>query len=114
MGTSQGVFTKEIPLWEGSGTKDESLIGTKQKILETLNKVLDENQYLWFDLVLYTAGRGSTGPFVNKVFIFGKREVIFRNLQKITEKIATKKKLKKGEVWIGFNSAEKPRIEDLI
>lgn len=108
MGTPQVVLTKEISLWEDSGTKDESLglVETKQKILEILSKVLNESQYLWLDLVLYTAGRGSTGPFVNKVFIFGKREVIFRNLQKIVEKIATKKELKKGEVWVGFNSLE--------
>ena len=113
MGTPQVVLTKEIPLWEDPETEDGSLIGTKQRVLEALSKVLnEEDQYLLFDLVLYTGGRGSTGPFVNKIFILGRREVIFCNLQKIAEKIASKKKLKKEGVWIGFDSFRRPKIED--
>jgi len=119
MGTPQVVLTKEIPLWEDPEIEDGSLIGTKKRVLEALSKVLDKNQHPLFDLVLYTNGRGSNGPFVNKIFILGRGEVIFCNLQKIAEKIASKKKLKKegiwiGGVWIGFDSLGKPKIEDLI
>lgn len=110
----QVVLTKRIFLWEDSGTRNESLVETKKKVSEALNKTLDESQCPWFDLVLHTKGRGSTGPFVDNVFVFGRREIIARNLQKIAEKIATKKQLKKEGVWIGFNSLGKPKIENFI
>lgn len=117
MGTPQVVLTKEIPLWEDPEIEDGSLIGTKKRVLEALSKTLDKNQHPLFDLVLCTSGQGSTGPFVNKIFILGRREVIFCNLQKIAEKIASKKKLKKEGVWIrgvwiGFDSFRRPKIED--
>jgi len=120
MGMSQAVLTKNISLWEDPGMKKEDLLGTKKEILGAISKVLnEENQCLLFDLVLYTGGRGSTGPFVNKIFILGKREAIFCNLRKIAEKIATKKQWKDDGVWvrgvwIGPNSFRRPKIEDFI
>jgi len=119
MGTSQAVLTKEIPLWEDPGMK-EDLLGTKKEVLEVLSKVLnEEDQCLLLNLVLYTGGRGSTGPFVNKIFILGRREAILCNLRKIAEKIATKKQWKDDGVWvrgvwIGPNSFRRPKIEDFI
>jgi len=119
MGTSQAVLTKNISLWEDPEIKKEDFLETKKEILEALNKVLnDENQCPLFDLVLYTGGRGSTGPFVNKIFILGRREDILCNLQKIAGKIASKNGLKKkklwvGGVWIGFNYRIS-KIEDFI
>jgi len=110
----QVVLTKIIPLWEDSGTRNETLLGTKKEVLEVLNKTLNESQCPWFDLVLHTAGRGSTGPFVNNVFVFGRREIITRNLKKITEKIAAKKEWRKEGLWIRFNSFGKPKIENFI
>jgi len=120
MGTSQAVLTKNISLWEDPGMKKEDLLGTKKEILEALSKVLNgEDQCPLFDLVLYTGGRGSTGPFVNKIFILGRREAILCNPQKITGRIASKNGLKKkgvwiGGVWIGSDSFRRPKIEDFI
>jgi len=120
MGTSRAILTKNISLWEDPEIKKEDFLETKKEILEALNKVLnDENQCPLFDLVLYTGGRGSTGPFVNKIFILGRREDILCNLQKIAGKIASKNGLKKkkvwvGRVWIGYDSFRRPKIEDFI
>ena len=114
MGTPEVVLTKEISLWEDLETGNGNLMETKRRVLEALSNVLDKNQHPLFDLVLCTFGQGSTGPFVNKIFIIGRREVIFCNLQKIAEKIASKKKLKKEGVWIGFDSFGRPKIEDFI
>jgi hypothetical protein len=116
------VFTKEIPLWENSALEDigikEDFVATKNEILEILNKVLGENQHSFFELVLRTEGRGSTGPFVNKVFIIGKREVISCHLQKIANRIASKRKLENGTwvagVWIGCDPFRRPKIENFI
>ncbi len=118
MGTSQVVLTKKISLWEDPEIRSEGLIGTKNEVLKILSEILDKNQHPLFDLVLYTDGQGSTGPFVNKIFILGRREVISCNLQEIAERIASKKRLKKNEVWIrgiwiGFDPLGKPRIEEL-
>jgi len=117
MGAPESVLTKKISLWEGPETEDGGLMGTKKRVLEALNEAINESQYLWFDLVLRTDGRGSTGPFVNKIFILGRREVILCNLQKIAKKIASKKKWKKEGVWIhgvwiGLDPFRRPKIED--
>ena len=119
MKTPQGVLTKEISLWEDSvledpGPQKEGFVGTKKEILEALSKTLDESRCPLFNLVLHTNGRGSTGPFVNKIFILGRREVILYNLQKIAEKIAARKELKKDGVRIGFDPFRRPKIEDFI
>jgi len=119
MAEPRAVLTKNISLWENPEMKKEDLLGTKKEILEALSKILnEEDQCPLFDLVLCTGGRGSTGPFVNKIFILGRHEDILCNLQKIAGKIASKNGLRKkevwiGGVWIGFNS-RKPRIEDFI
>jgi len=113
MGMPQTVLTKKIPLWGDPGTEKESLVGTKKEVLEVLSRVMGESQSPWLDLVLYTGGRGSTGPYVNNIYIFGKREVIVCNLRKIAERISVRKGWKKEGVWIGFSTFGKPRIEDL-
>ena len=117
MGTPEVVLTKEIPLWEDLETGNGNLMETKKRVLEALSNVLDKNQHPLFDLVLCTFGQGSTGPFVHKIFILGKREVILCNLQKIAKKIASKKTWKKEGVWIhgvwiGLDPFKRPKIED--
>ena len=113
MGTSQVVLTKEIPLWEDPEIRNEGLIGTKNEILKILSEILDKNQHPLFDLVLRTNGRGNNGPFVKRVLILGRREVILCYLPEIVKRIVAGKEWRKDGIWIGFNHAEKPRIEDL-
>lgn len=118
MGMPQ-ILTKEISLWEDPGTKEDSLLATKEEILKVLKKVLSENQCSILNLVLHMRGRGSTGPFVDKIFILGRRKAILCNLQKIVKRIAAGKRFNKNGtwiegVWIGFDPSRGPKIEDFV
>lgn len=114
MGAPQIVLKKAISLWEDPGTKNRGL-ETKKEVFKVLSKVIDESQcFLWLDVVLHTAGQGSIGPFVNNVYVFGKREIILFNLRKIVERIAAGKQWEKEGVWIGFDLVKKPKIENVV
>lgn len=85
-----------------------------KKILEILSKVLDKNHHPLFDLVLHSCDLNNADPFVDNVFIFGRREAISIFLPSVIDSIVDGKGFRNNEMWVGFDPTEKPRIRDII
>lgn len=92
---------------------------TKNNISKTIKQVLHKSRHPWFDFMIQfmfaqSSFKGKNGSFGKNVFIFGSREAIVRNLQKISEKIFCMEGLQEYCLWVGFDLSSKPKIQDLI